>query len=107
MPWTRGCLVISMISLMGLPFLRGFYSKDLVIEGCLRGAVNLVVFLRAGLGVISTVVYSGRVFFKGVCGISGGGPGPEQRAERGRFYESFPRVILALGTVFGGWFIQQ
>lgn len=89
---------------MGLPFLRGFYSKDLVVEGCIRGVVNLVVFVRVSLGIMRTVIYSGRVFSRGVWGISGGGP--EQYLEGDRFYEWFPRFILVLGTVFGGWIAQ-
>ncbi|MBV2113451.1 MAG: hypothetical protein KUF82_21065 [Candidatus Thiodiazotropha sp. (ex Ctena orbiculata)] len=57
---------MSRMSLIGLPFLSGFYSKDLVIEGCLRGVVNWVVFVRVGLGIIRTTIYSGRVFSRGV-----------------------------------------
>ena len=73
------------MSLIGLPFLRGFYSKDLVVEGCLRGVVSLAVFMGVGVGVIRTVIYSGRVFVRGVWGNSGGGC--KQFVERGRFYE--------------------
>lgn len=40
MPLTRGSLVLSSISLIGLPFLSGFYSKDLIVEGCLEGGLN-------------------------------------------------------------------
>lgn len=37
MPLTSGRLVLARLSLMGLPFLRGFYSKDLIVERCLSG----------------------------------------------------------------------
>jgi len=31
-PFSYGCIIVGSISLMGLPFLTGFYSKDLIIE---------------------------------------------------------------------------
>lgn len=99
-PWTRGCWLLGSISLMGLPFLRGFYSKDLVVEGCLRGVVNLVVFVGIRLGIVRTVIYSLRVMMRAFWGNVGGGS--KQFVEGSRFYDFFPSFVLAFGAVFGG-----
>lgn len=85
---------------MGLPFLRGFYSKDLVVEGCLRGVVNLVVFVGIRLGIIRTVIYSFRVVIRVFWGNVGGRS--KQAVEGNRFYDFFPSFVLAMGAVFGG-----
>ena len=62
-PLTGGCLVLARISLMGLPFLRGFYSKDLVVERLLVKGFNSVVLVLIMFAMVGTVIYRFRVFF--------------------------------------------
>jgi NADH-ubiquinone oxidoreductase chain 5 len=63
MPFTSSCLVVSSFALCGMPFLAGFYSKDLILEMVLLGYFNffglLLFFLSTGL----TVCYSFRLFY--------------------------------------------
>nr|WES82290.1 NADH dehydrogenase subunit 5 [Zootermopsis angusticollis] len=63
MPFTSSCLVVSSFALCGMPFLAGFYSKDLILEMVLLGYMNffglLLFFLSTGL----TVCYSFRLFY--------------------------------------------
>jgi len=56
-------ILIANIRLCGLPFLRGFYSKDLIIEMLLIKGKNLFLFIFIMLGTILTVLYSCRLRF--------------------------------------------
>merc|ERR1711872_579596 len=52
-------IIIANLSLCGLPFIRGFYSKDLIIE-IIKGK-NLIIFFFLIIGTILTVLYSCRL----------------------------------------------
>merc|ERR1719333_1204171 len=56
-------IIIPNIRLCGLPFLRGFYSKDLIIEIILIKGKNMFLFLFIIVGTILTVIYSCRLNF--------------------------------------------
>lgn len=55
--------LLSFLSLCGVPFTCGFYSKDLIIEGYLLGGKNLFICLSFLVGVFLTVVYSFRLVY--------------------------------------------
>lgn len=63
MPFTISCLNVANLALCGLPFLAGFYSKDLILEITLIININLfslfLFFFSTGL----TVMYSFRLFY--------------------------------------------
>merc|ERR1712062_355611 len=56
-------IIVANISLCGLPFLRGFYSKDLIIEILIIKGKNLFLFFFIIIGTILTVIYSCRLNF--------------------------------------------
>lgn len=57
------CINLANLSLCGLPFLSGFYSKDLIIEIAAQGAWNQFVILVLFLAVGLTVTYSVRLVY--------------------------------------------
>jgi len=64
-PFTYVCTLIGFISLMGLPYFSGFYSKDYIIESCflsnrISGYVGFVFGL---IGIIFTVYYSSKSIY--------------------------------------------
>lgn len=103
-PFTRGCLVLARMSLVGVAFIRGFYSKDLVVESFLGGQFSLLVGFCLIVGMMGTVIYVGRFFMCSVWGKIN--RSSVQEVERRRLYEVLPVLVLGLGAVSGGFLIQ-
>jgi len=60
-PLTFRVLRVANLRLCGLPFLRGFYSKDLILECIIISDINLFNYILIMLGTILTVLYSLRI----------------------------------------------
>lgn len=60
-PVTFTYFIICNFSLCGLPFLSGFYSKDLIVEFIIISYINLFIFIIYILSLGLTVVYSFRL----------------------------------------------
>jgi len=105
LPVTRTFLNISNMALCGMPFLAGFYSKDLIIESLIVGNINLVIFILGAFGVCLTVLYSIRFSFFIIW--------DNQRSDAYRNTSDndirmiFPMSILVIGALFGGFLFQE
>lgn len=69
LPLTSRCIIIGRLALTGLPFLAGYYSKDLILEA---SQVSLVKRIRILLGLIATLftaVYRMRLIYYTVTPI--------------------------------------
>lgn len=56
-----GVFIVCSMSLIGLPFLRGFYSKDLILELVYSINLNLLLVIIIIIATILTMLYSLRV----------------------------------------------
>nr|YP_010363571.1 NADH dehydrogenase subunit 5 [Atkinsoniella xanthoabdomena]UNZ12672.1 NADH dehydrogenase subunit 5 [Atkinsoniella xanthoabdomena] len=63
MPFTTACFNISSLTLCGIPFLSGFYSKDFLIENMSFNSLNFIVFLMFYFSLGLTACYSSRLFY--------------------------------------------
>nr|YP_010625928.1 NADH dehydrogenase subunit 5 [Inocellia sinensis]WBK02674.1 NADH dehydrogenase subunit 5 [Inocellia sinensis] len=63
MPITLICMNISNMALCGLPFLAGFYSKDLILEMMSMSNVNFLIYLLFYISTGLTVSYSMRLVY--------------------------------------------
>nr|YP_009913086.1 NADH dehydrogenase subunit 5 [Popenaias popeii]QLJ92898.1 NADH dehydrogenase subunit 5 [Popenaias popeii] len=104
LPFSSGCLVLSSVVLCGMPFLSGFYSKDLILEGVFSSFVGsfevFVLLMGAGL----SLVYSLRICLVGVFGQNYGSSLSSFGVESG--YVIISIMFLGFGAIIGGWFLQ-
>ena len=62
-PMTRMFINIANLSLCGIPFIRGFYSKDLIIEIICSRNINSLILLLMYIGIGLTSFYSARLTY--------------------------------------------
>ncbi len=62
-PITSIFMLIGSFSLMGLPFLTGFYSKDVILEVTIINPFITMCFILSLLAALFTAIYSIRLFY--------------------------------------------
>nr|YP_009002548.1 NADH dehydrogenase subunit 5 [Cherax dispar]CDL72638.1 NADH dehydrogenase subunit 5 [Cherax dispar] len=63
MPLTSVCMNLANLALCGMPFLAGFYSKDLILEVVFMSSVNFSIFFLYVLSTGLTVCYTFRLVY--------------------------------------------
>lgn len=104
MPVTITCLNIANIALCGLPFISGFYSKDLIIEIVLFNSHRYIIIFIFVLATMITAAYSIRLIFTGLISMRIGIR--MQYVEDNSTRNTSPIIILRLGAIFGGCIIN-
>lgn len=62
-PLVYSVIIVANLRLCGLPFLRGFYSKDLILEVILIKNLGIFMYIVILLATVLTVAYSCRIIF--------------------------------------------
>nr|UJG45404.1 NADH dehydrogenase subunit 5 [Rhithrogena germanica] len=68
MPYTTACLNVANLALCGMPFLAGFYSKDLILEMASLSPINSVSFFLFFFSTGLTMCYSLRLVYYSITG---------------------------------------
>nr|UXX50232.1 NADH dehydrogenase subunit 5 [Haemaphysalis concinna] len=73
-PVVSSCMFISILSLMGYPFIGGFYSKDLILEFFFFKINNLMLLIMFMVSIIFTFMYCIRLLYfmmlKGILSLN-------------------------------------
>lgn len=103
-PFSSIIMRVSVLNLLGIPNLRGYFSKDLVLETINFNGSSAWVILIMYLNVVFTYYYSYKLFyftFQSVKLV------PYQLFHSPFFIHSFLILVLRLSTlVFSTWFIN-
>lgn len=104
LPFTISIFIVANFRLCGLPFIAGFYSKDLILEIILIRSLNNIIFLIIIVGTILTVIYSFRFIFL----LTGSGNQWEGVYSIGDFdYQIFFRIFFLLTpAILAGLFLS-
>nr|YP_008999534.1 NADH dehydrogenase subunit 5 [Rhipicephalus microplus]AGH19740.1 NADH dehydrogenase subunit 5 [Rhipicephalus microplus] len=73
-PTILSCMIIGMLSLMGFPFIGGFYSKDIIMEFFFFKSQNMIEMILFIIGILFTFLYNMRlsymILLKGTTNVS-------------------------------------
>lgn len=109
LPFTYSMMVIGSLSLIALPFLTGFYSKDLIIElsyGHFSFSGNVVYWL-ASVAAVFTTMYSIRSLYLTFLSFPNGPKINYQNIHEAPFILAIPLVVLAVLSIFFGYITKD
>jgi NADH-quinone oxidoreductase subunit L len=104
MPVTYKVFVIATLSITGIPFFAGFFSKDEILwRAFLAGDLGKFLWLLGTLAALLTAFYSWRLIYLTFHGTYRGGEGQEHHIHESPKVITVPLMILAVGAVAAGW----
>jgi NADH-ubiquinone oxidoreductase chain 5 len=109
LPFTYTMMLIGSLSLMGFPFLTGFYSKDVILELAFA-KFTLEGSFAHWLGSISaffTSFYSFRLIYLTFLANTNSYKYHFEQAHEAPFIMALPLMILAVGSIFIGYFTKD
>lgn len=104
-PLLVACTLAGLSSLCGVPYLRGFYSKDAILEGSISSVGGFVEVLCLVIGAGARCFYSMRFLLHRIFGPVN--KFPLRGGSDGRSYVRAPVFLLSVGSVVFGYCIQE
>nr|YP_009117165.1 NADH dehydrogenase subunit 5 [Perna perna]AJC00155.1 NADH dehydrogenase subunit 5 [Perna perna] len=105
LPISMSFMSVASFSLAGVPFMSGFYSKDLIIELSLMNSDTLIVYLIMMVSVSFTSWYSFRLAVSVIWGLNKSVLKSVVSKESGVLVISYFSLFFC--AVFSGWVIHQ
>jgi NADH-ubiquinone oxidoreductase chain 5 len=109
LPLTYTIMLIASLSLVALPFMSGFYSKDFILESSFGQFFfsSITVYFVATIGAMFTTLYSVKVLYLTFLANPNGPVNNYNKAHEGELYMSVPLIILSIFSIFFGYLFKD
>jgi len=112
LPLTYSVMLIASLSLVAIPFMTGFYSKDFILESAYGQYYlsSIIIYFIATIGAMFTTLYSVKVLYLTFL-TNPNGPlvnyKQNHAAHEGDIFMSIPLIILAIFSIFFGYLTKD
>jgi len=109
LPLTYSVMLIASLSLVAIPFMTGFYSKDFILESAYGQFYfsSTVIYFIATIGAMFTTLYSVKVLYLTFLTNPNGPLVSYKQAHEGDIFMSLPLIILAIFSIFFGYLTKD
>jgi len=109
LPLTYSVMLIASLSLVAVPFMTGFYSKDLILESAYGQYYlsSVIVYFVATIGAMFTTLYSAKVLYLTFLTNPNGPLINYKHAHEGDMFLNMPLIILAIFSIFFGYLTKD
>nr|YP_010586570.1 NADH dehydrogenase subunit 5 [Setodes brevicaudatus]UZZ44384.1 NADH dehydrogenase subunit 5 [Setodes brevicaudatus] len=102
-PFSYSCFMVANFSLMGLFFMSGFYSKDLILEMMCLEKLNYLIYVLLYMSVMLTIFYTMRLIYYLFLNDINSGP-VMNYVEEDYFMFVSMFFMMMLSVMFGSYF---
>lgn len=109
MPLTYAVMLVASLSLMGWPFLTGFYSKDAILELVYArySVEGMFAYWLGTLAAMMTAYYSFRLIYLTFLSAPKGSQAIWRKAHEPEWQMTTPLVILGFASIFVGYLFKD
>jgi len=109
LPITYVAMLLASLSLVGFPFLSGFYSKDFLLEATysLFGKFSFVIYFISAISTLCSSFYSFRLIFFVFFGDMAMSKKVLKTASESSYFLYIPLIVLTIFSIFSGYFSKD
>ena len=109
LPLTYLVMLIASLSLVAIPFMTGFYSKDFILESTYGQFYisSTIVYIIATIGAMFTTLYSVKVLYLTFLTNPNGPLINYKQIDEGNMFINFSLIILAIFSIFFGYITKD